>query len=408
MKFSRMVNLALLRLKIICSSIQNIIILFILPPLLILLSGQIIHGITEPENIPIAIVDHDQSTYSQTISHRISENSTVEVFETDENKARQHVLRGNKEAVLIFPSNFQDKILDEELDNLVEIVHLPQSIMAELISEMAAGEVMRIASNVTAANMVLDHYRSYGIPIDDTNASQLWEQAWLYTEKQWEPGPTIGLETEYYTPGDTPSPAEYQQHGDQLVAVIIIISILTMFLSIFLQGNVVQEKNNGIGTRIKTYAEGYSINYFSNSIATWVLISLTALLTIITATLFLYEGENFSGILLSLILLYSLSCTGIAFFLAQISKTTGQLQFIGILITALTSIIGIIFYYLDELASSLGIIVKFVPQSWLIMGARDLIHFHHSWEVLILPAIVLISIAVLFYILGQKVGTIND
>ncbi|GEM_PF-3768312 len=406
----QLIKFAIYRLKILSRSYQNLLVLFVLPPLLILIMGQVMQEAVDPSEVPVAVVDEDDSNYSRIITHRLAENPTLRVQEMEKTLARQEVISGNKEVAFILKSGFTEKINEGEVDNLLTVLNSPSSLLTEMLNEIAAGEITRLTSNVVSANLVVENYRYYDIPYNEKEINALWQKAWDFSDKQWEPTPLVQLESHYVRAEGLSEtiPPDYRAEARNLIFMISIFAVAMMFLSIFLHGWIVQERANGIRTRIKSSAAGLSLYTAGNSLAVLGALLLSSLLALGLGTLFLPVATPFSPQLLVVIFFYLLSCAGISLFLASIAQTSAQMQLLGIMVTLFTSAFGVIFFHLEDTSIYLDFIIKLAPQSWLIHGTREFLFYQQNWAALTQPLMALTALTLVFLSLGQKVGKKYD
>ena len=405
---------AFFRLKLICGSIQNVAVLLILPPLIILLTAQVMQEATHPQNVPVVLLDYDQSRYSENIIAGLHENPVLEIHTMEnERQATRQVKTGAKEAAFIIKPGLQENILSEDLGELVKVIYSPRSLVAETLNEIAAGEIIRLASKVSAANMVIDYFQRFELPIqgeqNDNGEQELWQQAWNYTAAQWEPSPTVGLESSYWDAADHAASEQiYHPEEGNLLFIVSMITILIMYLSIFLQGDMVREKNSSIGVRIRTINTGSIIYNTGNALAVLLAVWIVSMLTWIITMIFLPVNLSLSLPLITLLSAYLITCLSLAYVIANLTRTTGQLQISGFLVTIITSSLGIIVLQLGDIAEHIEALAMITPQSWVITGIRDLVYYQHNWETIIPSLAALLTMAIIFWGLSQKVGKIND
>ncbi|HHX62388.1 MAG TPA: ABC transporter permease [Epulopiscium sp.] len=226
---------------------------------------------TETLVLPIGVVDLDHTRYSDLIIQRISKKDAISIKTTSQNDALKQVSTGKLEAVYILKEGLMDKILEGHIDQVIEIVKSPVSLSAEIIGELFSAEVMRLSSNVDAANAVVKQYnqiKQYGEGVE--NKDQLWTDAWELTDSYWEPSPIITIDyhsTSKSSQASTDNPEMAQiKHN---ISEILILALL-MFSILSACGPLLNEKNNGIIKRI-----------ISTGTPLWIYL-LSSILTIIT------------------------------------------------------------------------------------------------------------------------------
>ncbi len=223
--------------------VRNLVTLFILPPLLLLVLGQVLQEAADPRNVPVVAVDLDRSDYSHTVLRRLEENPVLELHLLERNdseavaEAKRMVVNGRKEAAYIIHSGFMDDIIAGEFEKIITVVDSPASLLTELLSETIAGEVIRLTANVSAADTVIESLAAFseyieinrnsdilsgssnppsppGLSEDDIWASAIWSNAWRYADSHWEPRPIVQLQLLDYGHGTGHGTGHDTGHGN--------------------------------------------------------------------------------------------------------------------------------------------------------------------------------------------------
>ena len=249
--------------------------------------------ISEPLVLPIGVVDLDQTPYSDLITKRVGKKETISVRATSLDDALKQVSTGKLEAVYVLKEGLMEKILADDLDEIIEIIKSPVSLSAEIIGELFAAEVMRLSSNTTAANTVSKAYAD-----GPQHAASLWQEAWDQTDNYWEPSPVIT--TDYRSTNKAPSSYRQNQEIQQIqnnLSELLLLSLLT-FSILMASSSLLIEKDNGIIRRIISTGTPLWI-YLLSSLLSLVVIHILGLCII-----FFFTGQV--GQLIGVLLLYSL------------------------------------------------------------------------------------------------------
>lgn len=222
--------------------------------------------------LPITIIDLDQTSYSNLIIDRVAKKSTISIKNLSIEESFKQVSTGKLEAIYILQEGFMDQILKGNINEIIEIVKSPVSLSAEIIGELFSAEVMRLSSNVSAANDVARKYQA-------ADKDSLWKEAWELTDANWEPTPLITIDyhsTNQNLPkeGINTEIIQIKKNTSQ-----ILILTLLMFSILIATSSLLNEKNNGTLKRIKTSSTSLII-YILSVILSIVILHALGLLSI--------------------------------------------------------------------------------------------------------------------------------
>lgn len=395
-------RITLCRIKIIAGHWRNMLLLFVLPVLLVAVPGEVIHTVLDPSGLPVALVDLDNSDYSRLVLERVAANPLVQAFTSGEESALRQVVTGRVEAAIILEPGFMDNIITGRLNGIVRIARAPSSISAGVLGEVAAAEVIRLAGNVKAADIVLAHSgRYHGAPPVD--GEQIWREAWAFSDAQWEPPALLSLHYRDTGAGEDNETVTvssgFRGPVEKLLILLGILTAVIMFLMIFLNGWLVEEKTSGLAARLRTTAVKPGLYLAGNSLAVIAVVLLSTLLSLAVTAAYIPPALVFSGPVLLLLLFYCGSCFTFALFLAAVSANPEQLQAAGIPIAAITSLLGGSFFNLAELNERFAIMARFTPQGWTLAGIRELLYTGAGWSAAWPSFVVLFCVFLFFLIL---------
>lgn len=382
------------RLKIILGNPRDFIMLLLLPPLAVLLLGQVINTSLDPGVVPVAVTDLDQSEYSRLVVARMAAKPAVILAEMDEEAARRGVITHRLEAAFIIKQGFMEDVMAGRLEGLVQLLRSPSTLSPGALGELIASEVVRLSSNVTAADMVTERYSGLQVPAAELKS--LWMEAWAFTDAQWEPEPLMTVtyrQDGTVQPGEEGFEAGYHRGG--LAAMFGLITALIMFLAVFLQEWLVEEKNNGMISRIRANGVNPSEYVLGNSLAVPVLLWGTTLPALVVLSLFSPVPVFLPSVIL-LLLFYSFTCYAGGLLLATRVCSSGQLQAAGLLVVLLTSIFGGSFLNLAEVTARFAFASFFTPQGWVLAGIQDALFYSKGWAQLWKPLAVLAGMGYMF------------
>lgn len=355
------------------SSPVNLIVLCCMPVMVIAFMSLLMNGTAKDYRIPIAIIDLDGSEYSELVVKRVSQKSSIAVQNCDMEEAIKKVSTGKLEAAYIIKKGFMQKILDDDIDGIVQILKSPSSISAEIIGELISSEVIRLSSNVMAANYVVQEYKKMNKVTGQSEQKDIWEKAWKYTDAQWEPKPLMTIDYKEIRGGNLTGETDTNISNHLLNIIYGILISYLMFSMLIANSWLITEKSEGIIKRVlsspmklSTYMLG---NIFSAAIINLLSVGLVMILLKQFFTLrYIYLKET--ALLLTA---YLLSLGAISLFLACILKSISQLQIVAPTVTLISSFFGGAFVNLSEVSARFKQIALITPQHWFMEGVRKLL-----------------------------------
>ncbi len=229
--------------------------------------------------LPIGVVDLDQTPYSDLILTRVAKKESISIKTSSMDEGIKHVKTGKLEAVYILKEGLMDKILEDDLSDIIEVVKSPVSLSAHIIGELFAAEVMRLSSNSDAADAVLKQHKDKTLDNED----RLWQEAWDLTDGYWEPSPIITID---YRSTARNSASNSKNIGITKIkdnmSEILLLSLITFSILIG-SSPLLTEKHNGLITRIISTGTSLWV-YLLSSVLTLVLIHTLGLLIIMAFT----------------------------------------------------------------------------------------------------------------------------
>lgn len=416
----------LLRCKLIAKRPVEAVLLLLLLPLAVYLATIFLPSQLGTEGIPVALVDQDQSPYSRLVLERVSQEPLVQALFISEEEARRLILQGRLETAFIIKEGFMEKLKQGERRQIIEVVHAPSSLSVALMRELVGREVIRLASNAQAANVVQKEYLKRNI-ISTDEAERLWHEAWEHTDEYWEPEPLMSIiyrefplfpspdksreQTEATLIEENPEQnleAVYQDvaasslalEREQLVQLFGWLAAFIMLLAIFLQHWLVEERKEGLLSRIRGCSSKPVLYVLGSSLPMLLFLILELGLSLLVIhwqtqqTDYLGVSLLTNALLLSLLFIYTLFCFCFALALALMVRTNAQLQGLGVTVVLLTSIFGGAFVPLKEWTAGLHSLALFTPQEWLLRGIRAGLSGATTWSN-ISPSLAVLTILLL-------------
>lgn len=360
--------------------------LFFIVPITMVLLVSIMQSVAKQEGIPLAVVDEDRSVYSKTVLERIADKPFIAMDIVDREQAVRLLETNRVEAVIILSEGFMDNLLQEKKKEIVEMLVSPTSVAQGFLSEVISSEVLRLSSNGMAAHYITNNYEQLHLlsPSDrsiikeDRAQTRLWQEAWDHSDSYWEPEPLMSI---VFLEQNDLSKNEQIETNTASGSLVLIryelqllmgyFTILILFVFIFLQQWLVEEKMNGIQNRIKSLGVSPFSYILGHSFPALLFVIIQGVVT----TLFVFWQYDFviplTWELILLLILYMVTAFSLSLCIAIWVRTLVQLQVIGVFLIILTSFMGGSFMDLGEFVHLANGFSYVTPQGWFLKGWKE-------------------------------------
>ena len=229
-------------------------------------------------------------------------------------------------------------------------------MVAEMVAEYLASEVVRLQANTLAADQVVEAYEARGLGRDS-----LWQEAWTYADSFWEPEPLMRIDYREMQAGrpvsDQTSPAvPLTLHG--------LIASLVLFNTLLTAGSLIDERRSGVLLRLRTTHIGPGRYLAGTALAA----ALTGAATLVAALAVV--GHTPGPVETALLAVYLAASTGASLAAGALLRTRFELQVTAPLLTLFTGLLGGGGTVLAGLSHRFTTLALFTPQGWLLEGLR--------------------------------------
>lgn len=397
-------NIAKLKIKLLFYSPKNVVSLFIFPLLLIYLIGYIYSPQTLNQ-VPIAIVDEDNSEYSQRLISLIKENGIISVIDTTDEKARELIRKNKIEGAYVIKEGFQNYIKVDKQPSIL-VLRSPAAVGANSISEIITSGVVRLQSNSRAANIIVNEYKSLGI-LTEYDKDKLWQEVFDTSESYWYPEQLMKLShrkinVDTSIDADESSPVVYQLSDGPL-------GIILMFLALslgYVFSMIIKDKNEGTFKRVFLIAgsrKDILLGYLYSMVC--LLIIQSYFLIFVSDKIFNISFDIPKTALFLLILLYCVYISAIVLAIGIGVNGASNLNNYYSLGAILTSIIGGSFWSTELIPSLLQRIALITPQG-LILHMLKLTKLGEQNQILMWSIFLIVIISVLLLYSSRKLSII--
>ena len=383
------------RFKLLAASPLTLVIMFLFPAAAVFLSGLTITS--ESHVIPIALVDQDKTPYSELVIERIKERPTLKIMLMGEDDAVRQVKSKKNEAAYVIEKGFMEQIQQGKPSQIIRIIKSPASLSAEMVGEYLAGEVMRLNTNETAAEIVVREYEKMGLA-DSHAVENLKKEALEYTDAQWRPEPLMPMEYREYL-GEKPREKESQINS--ILFPYGLLASLILFNAFLAVGWIIEERFNGIIPRVKSTTTGLRFYFAGNYLFIFIIGLLTLLFSMLLLRLGLGIRLNISLMTMILLISYLICISGMTMLFGVFLKTPFQLQVTAPLFTLTTGLLGGSFGNLSEVSGSFRMLSFITPQGWLLHGLGSAI-FQPAPNTILLHVILLLAAGFVFFLTARS------
>ncbi|WP_338448020.1 ABC transporter permease [Niallia oryzisoli] len=329
------------------------LLLLMIPLVVSILIGSFVEKQQKVLVVPIGIVDGDQSPFSKSIIEQMKKQDMLIVHEISLEEADRLLARNELDSVFVILPQFQNRLLDEEREGVIEEWKSPRSVAVGIVQEVVASQVTKISSAIKAANTVERLYKKEQIDLP------VWQDAYDYALQQWEPKPlmTIDVASRYGV-------AEIKKNGSDNEAVpqslyLGIWSFMTMVTCFFMCDWIVKERFI-LFSRVRSTFTGLPSFVIQTAGAYFVYQIVQAALSLWLLSHFGLIEEN--SILLVAMILFILFSISISVWLAFLIQHLGSYYVAGILISFIIAILGGSFFPVSELSPTLEVVSRWLPQ----------------------------------------------
>lgn len=345
------------------------------------------------KQIPIGIVDEDETDFSKMVIEHLKKNKGIKVIETDIKDAEKQVSVNMMEAAFIITPGFKENILKENPKGIIKVIKNPASISAEMIGENVASATIYLLCGAAASNFIVEEYKKLGYSF--IKPDEVWREAWKSIENQWN-SPEPLMKVEILDIGNNPkffNPVFNEN-------LRILWGVLTAFIMFFLlYGSwwLIDEKRSGTILRLFTAPISPLAVIMGNIIFLFLLGILQVVLVIVIFG-FLLGVERLPVLEILLVFsIYILLVNSIAMLASTIFSSI-QLNFFIPVFSIITAVISGCFWNIDILYKEMSKISLFTPQGWVLKILNE-ISFGENSIVSVLPILPIMFVFVVLSVI---------
>lgn len=358
-------------MEVVRNPVPFIFLIFIPIGLTLLVGLFLDEGLNELE-IPIALVDEDRTELSITIAKRMKDQAKIHIHEVSSEQANRMLLRNDVDSVFVIKKGFQEKLLHEQRENTIEIWVTPSSMAVGIVKEVMASEVVRLTSNIKASEQVVKLYKV--LDIQTNQLDSLWNEAYLYTDRQWEPEPLMTIQYD-----KTYVEAFSAETMDVTYSPYLGLWTFFTMLSCFLTSDWIVREKTTLFSRIQSTYKGL-ISYVMHSSGVFFLFHAIQAILCFSVFVKLNIVQPRLEVVLMMIL-YVFISIATSVFIASCTKYIGSYYIMSVLFVILLGILGGSFFPVQEFYKSLTGFRIIFPQDVLLNREQTEMKFHVVFSV---------------------------
>jgi len=348
---------------------------------------------TEGENykIKVPVVDMDNSDHSRWLLEELDNIGRYQINLTDREKLSNLVSENTSPVGLIIPENFGEDINGGTPPRLDLVITAERPEVYSFEGALRAS-IQKIAFNSHIVHGTLDTLAGY-LTLGKDEREGIKNRIYRLAMEKWEE--EIPIRVKEKVAGSSRKDASFNMYTQSSVGFAIAFS---MFTFIFAIGEILEEKENGVWNRINISPLSKFQIYTGNLLYACAVgfIQLLIMAFVGDRVFGVDWGGNIGGVL-AIFAAFTFCIVSLGLLMSSVIKNRHQLQVIAPVVVVSTSMIGGCYWPLEIVSSRMLIAAsKFVPQGWAVKALKDLIVYNRGFEVVYLPAAVLILMGVVF------------
>jgi ABC-2 type transport system permease protein len=343
----------------------------------------------------VLVVDEDRSSFSEALLNELEDEKGISFEASDMESAVEKVEKGKVYAALVIPKGFDEIIRDGERVSL-GVIKVKEDAVILTMQKVVSGIVVKMAGGIRIADTAAGFVQLLK-PEADMGAVK--ESAYRSVMDAWE----------YKKPLEITSDAvrtESASSSDNLKHSMIGFSLFfSMYTMVFGISTILSDRQYKTWQRMlitpvsKASILGGSmlVAYFIGAVQIGILILAGWYIIGIE------WGSSIPGIL-TVAASFVFAVTSMGLMLSGVVKTHAQLSAMAPVILTSTSMLGGCMWPLEIVNNKvLLLLAELTPQKWAIQGMESIASKGMGFEAAVFPAIVLMAMGLLFFIIGVKI-----
>lgn len=381
----KIASIVALKLKMIMRDKTSLIWMFVAP---IIFVTVIVYGFNSnaSDDLKIAVVNDKQSEYYDEFIDLL-EDANYQPYKSTLTNARRDIIEGKIAVVLIVPDDFEE-IIKTTSDSTVDILKMQDSVTSIAVVRAVERTISTMQLRYATGEAVADIMTEYNLPSDDYVKEDVIDSFDSEIEKNIITYSSSGIEEE----------EEYNSISYSTLGILV---LFIVFFVVSSADGILQDKLTGTWNRLLTTGVTNFQIFTGNIISIFLLgcIQTTVLLVFSKLVYKVDWGNSILG-LIGLFGAFLFCITGVALIIGIIVSSKKQLTSATALIVMPTSLLAGCMWSRDIMSDLLLKISDFMPQSWIIVGASNLVANKCITSVVTKSIVVLLAFGCIYFCIG--------
>lgn len=397
----RVLALAIKDLKQLFQQWQTAFFLLIMPVVFTLLFGAMFAGGGEEDSrLPVGVIDHDQSAFSQSYLDLLAGSEAVRtVFDeaADEDSLRQAVADGDLAGAVFIPAGFETQLRDGKTAQLIVVTDDGSPTVDISVRNALLTAYSQLFNATLAASLSEEAYRQ--LIAVDAESDAYFEEGLSLALTAWENPPVETVNT--FTGAET-------EEENQAIADNSFIhtspGMMAQFAIAGLIGAaellVTERRSRALARMLTTGISRFGIllgHYLAMVVLTLVQLVVLAVFGQIFLGLDYFSHPLATGLIL---LTGAMSTGALGILIGALAKTSETAVVMALIPMMVFSGLGGAWFPLEYVGESVQVISRFTPVAWMMEGLKGILGRGMGLEAAWLPSLVLLGFTALFFSLG--------
>ncbi len=378
----KFVNIICNRLRLIYHSSTTRLLLVIIILVSGLLMSTLYKSLEESSKIPIAVVDESQTVTSTSILERVSSQDVLSIQYFSRDKGLQQLQKGNVQAVYRIKEGLEQKILQGQYEDLVEVYYLKGSTIAKFISDIFAAQMLYDINKMQTVINLDNILEDEGYDLKDKEDILIKANDYAESIKTNEEY-RMTIDVRFVEIEDNKL-IQDKNINSTLIYRQMLIGIMITFLAFFLlfaSIYIVKDNETGLIQRVQVSSTSDGEVLLGNYMS--LVLTGSAVGFIFSLLSFYYSPNSDSHTffyILIIYLFYSVSLSAlIVFFSSMIKKVSSYVMVFTIVIIVLGIASGS-FWNIELINPSIRVISRLIPNYWVIQVLSNRLIFNDGFK----------------------------
>ncbi|TCK87917.1 ABC-type multidrug transport system permease subunit [Natranaerovirga hydrolytica] len=334
----------------------------------------------------VFVVDHNQTEYSKDFIEQLEANDLFRIDRTTYDDGMEALQDFKGIGVIILEDHFL-----EDRESSVSVVRTNVNTEYGMLIQFLNNELRNFAHQVNLEKDIQMYFKDNNLEV---NALDIRDKTNERIARGWQ-YPTY-ITNSYYNKGSSRDDFMLMH---SLIGFIVFFSMYTMIFGI---SDIVEEKKNYVYHRQLVSPISSHKILLGNLLYTFLLSFIQVVLMVVLGKyIFGVNWGNNIGAILMVLMAFVFCGTSLGLLMSSMVKSMQQLTALTPIVLTSTAMLGGCMWPLDIIENrALLFLAQFTPQKWAVEGIGKMAMYNHSIQAIIMPLAVLMSMGILFLIIG--------